>query len=367
MSFLRKTFDRKHVVNHVFLLNAIGLQSTPIHIVICLLFQLQYKRLDKNLKNDNSENDLLSYLQSKQMRTRRVSQAVWNQPISESPELGEQHIGRGEQMGRRRRSLAPAALTSNYRRRLSLAVPMENTHMGGRKRGESAGNVLRGLDSPERRRLRYKMSRSLDTHSEDSQEHSNLTSLATDVIHEEDERANGVSFALDSPSSPVSGPTKAPKQANPNNEQVIQQSPKAKLFLRGEIRHGKLKRSNTIDEQDLQSKAIEMIEASGSRRGLKRYGSDKEQRRHSPRIVRFADKPDTTVKCVPPKLSPTVVRPKPMLKHHAKSLDEVHDETKSEPQNLLDPTLIHKGSLRKNPSYNRAIIDHFLESDDETV
>ncbi|XP_052783887.1 Na(+)/H(+) exchanger beta-like isoform X2 [Mya arenaria] len=145
----------------------------------------QYKRLDKNLKNDNSENDLLTYLQNKQMRTRRMSQALWNTPISESPEIPENRP--------RRKSLAPNVATNNYRRRLSLAVPTPD-HEGGRRRGVSVGNVLKGLDSPARRRLRFRRNAPSTASSEDRVETSNLCPVSE---NENEEDNNGVKFCLE--------------------------------------------------------------------------------------------------------------------------------------------------------------------------
>lgn len=298
------------------------------------------------MKNENSENDLLSYLQNKQMRTRRLSHAVWNQPISEMPEFGEHP-------GRRRRSVAPTAITNNYKRRLSLAVPTEHSHVAVRKRGVSVGNVMKGIDSPERRRLRLKKGRSLDTPSEIEEETNSI-----DAIPEEEEKVNGVRFTLETPTPQQ---TKGKKQ---DTEQVNKGSPKANLFLRGERRHGKLKRASTVDEQELHGSANARRDDLSPKRSLKRYGSDKEQRRQSPRTVHFADKPDKSVKFVSPKHSPSAGRRKTMLKSHAKSLDEGCEEAMRDGQHL-DHDISPKGSLRKNPSYNKAIFDNLFEFEDE--
>ena len=72
------------------------------------------------------------------MRTRRMSQAVWNQPICEIPEINQ------ERMRQPRKSLVPAEASNNYRRRLSLAPPLVQQNEA-RRRGVSAGNVLKGL------------------------------------------------------------------------------------------------------------------------------------------------------------------------------------------------------------------------------
>ena len=116
------------------------------------VFQLQYRKLDKNLKSDDSENDLLRYLQDKQQRTRRMSQAIFALP--QLPTLGEGVEYNPSSPSGRRKSLNPVAMADIYKRRLSLAVP-QSTY--GR-RGVSMGNVLKGMDSPARRRLRLKRS-----------------------------------------------------------------------------------------------------------------------------------------------------------------------------------------------------------------
>lgn len=99
------------------------------------------------MKSEDSENDLLRYLQDKQQRTRRMSQAIFAAP--QLPTLSE----RGEyNPNARRKSLNPVAMADNYKRRLSLVVPQSSYG----RRGASLGNVLKGIDSPARRRLRMK-------------------------------------------------------------------------------------------------------------------------------------------------------------------------------------------------------------------
>lgn len=180
--------------------------------------QMNYKKLDINLKEDDSENDLLKYLQSKQIRNRRASQAVWNQPARDSPEIPENAKAR-------RRSVAPVVM-NNYRRRLSLAVPEEP----GRRRGVSSGNVLRGLDSPARRRLRFKRgphSLTSDTAS-DSQ---NIFPL-TECITEEDEngKENG-------------------KSNGDNKEKNQEDNYKGALrnVINSRTQHGSLRRTHTVE------------------------------------------------------------------------------------------------------------------------
>lgn len=85
--------------------------------------QMQFEKLDKNLKNNNSENDLLKYLQNKQLRTHRVTQTIWNQPISESPEIRERYRSPSK-------NIDPATLTYNYKRRSSLVSPVNKTLHG---------------------------------------------------------------------------------------------------------------------------------------------------------------------------------------------------------------------------------------------
>ena len=79
-----------------------------------------------------------------------MSQAIFTPPTL--PTLGEGVEYQPSSPAGRRKSLNPVAMAGNYKRRLSLAVP-QSTY--GR-RGVSMGNVLKGMDSPARRRLRLK-------------------------------------------------------------------------------------------------------------------------------------------------------------------------------------------------------------------
>lgn len=283
------------------------------------------------------------------MKTRRLSQAVWNQPISESPELGEPP-GRG-----RRKSMAPA-ITTNYRRRLSLATPALQNNIG-RRRGVSVGNVLKGIDSPERRRLRFKKGVSLESSGEERSEQGNLVH---EVIHEDEEAPNVVKFALEPQMS--NGNAKE----NSENKKVNQDSPRStnKLFLRGEKRQGTLKRAKTLDEGEMNP--VERSSEYSPRHSLKRYGSDRERKKVSSRTVRFTDKPDKpekSVKFVSPKHSPSATRKQQFAKVHAKSLDESQQDAKG--KSTLGSDLTQKGNLRKNRSYNKAISDNYVDSDND--
>ena len=79
-----------------------------------------------------------------------MSQAIFTPPTL--PTLGEGVEYQPSSPAGRRKSLNPVAMAGNYKHRLSLAVP-QSTY--GR-RGVSMGNVLKGMDSPARRRLRLK-------------------------------------------------------------------------------------------------------------------------------------------------------------------------------------------------------------------
>ncbi|XP_053404076.1 Na(+)/H(+) exchanger beta-like isoform X2 [Mercenaria mercenaria] len=204
--------------------------------------QLNYKKLDVNLTHDDSENDLLKYLQSKQLRTRRVSQALWNQPISETPEIPEASRTR-------RRSVAPVAL-NNYRRRLSLAAPDPSSE-GARRRGISSGNVLKGLDSPARRRLRFKRG-AHSLASDDLSESQNLFPLTESI--REDEESNGES---DKKSDKTDESAKA--QNNINKGALTN------LFS-GRSKHGSLKRSQTQTD-DSKSSPSGSLRKGGSFKG----------------------------------------------------------------------------------------------------
>ncbi|KAJ8310371.1 hypothetical protein KUTeg_012236 [Tegillarca granosa] len=108
--------------------------------------ELQHKKLDKNLK-DESQADLLKYLQDKQFRTRRMSRAVLLKESSlQSPDTSNSSLN-SPQMPRRQSLDATAAVT-NYRRRLSLALPEKSHQHQHRIRLKSDVSELHRPKSP---------------------------------------------------------------------------------------------------------------------------------------------------------------------------------------------------------------------------
>ncbi|XP_060608058.1 Na(+)/H(+) exchanger beta-like isoform X2 [Ruditapes philippinarum] len=198
--------------------------------------KLNYRKLDINLTHDDSENDLLRYLQSKQMKTRRVSQALWNQAPSATPEIPE--AGRA-----RRKSVAPVAV-NNYRRRLSLAVP-DPFSEGARRRGKSTGNALKGLDSPARRRLRFKRG-AHSLASDDLSDSQNLFPL-TESIREDDE----LNSECDKMSESEHNKTDDKSTTKEDTSKGALQS-----VINSKSKHGSLKRSKTEDAKGSPSAGV---------------------------------------------------------------------------------------------------------------
>lgn len=245
--------------------------------------------------------------------------------------------------------MAPTSITNNYRRRLSLAAPATQNEVA-RKRGISCGNVLRGLDSPERRRLRFK--KAFSEISDETPDRRSLMSLQKETIAEEEEKANGVNFALDiAPSDDT--------KETVDTEKVRSDAPRENLILRGQKRQGTLQRSRTVDEPGLYGPAGQGEEYN-PRRSLR--GESEKGKKKPQRSVQFADKPEKAVKFVSPKHSPSVSR-RNFARAHTKSLDEGFDEARS--SNKEDTGLAHHSSLRKNPSYSKAMLQSFVEDSDE--
>lgn len=297
---------------------------------------MQFKKLDRNLKSENSENDLLRYLQSKQLRTRRLSQALWNQPVNESQEIPQD----ATRLNVPRKSIAPIA-TNNYRRRLSLAVP-DDPQFKGRKRGKSAGYVLKGIDSPARRRLRLRKGAASSVCSDDRSESTNLFPLS-----EEDEHKNGnhekVNFDLDF----TEKEDKPSPRHTPESPRRVPDSPKRRTSPKLRSQHGSLRRSQTDEGTPPRRK-------SGSLRGLaSRPDSSCSKGAKSP------SSPDKGgIKFVSPKDSPSAAR----RKVYASGKTSKPDSEEHIPE--LSP----KSRIHKNLSYNRAltidIMEHPEEEDD---
>ncbi|KAL3847975.1 hypothetical protein ACJMK2_018862 [Sinanodonta woodiana] len=132
--------------------------------------QMQVTKLDKNLKTDSSEHDLLRYLREKQNRTRRISRAV--------PSLfsvpGIMDINKSPVK-------SAANATANYRRRLSLAAPEKRPVVSEKRHSE--GNIFKeiALTSPVLRRLNLFKARSRSSSDEkDEQELSPLNVIKED-------------------------------------------------------------------------------------------------------------------------------------------------------------------------------------------
>ncbi|KAL4220576.1 hypothetical protein ACF0H5_020974 [Mactra antiquata] len=296
--------------------------------------QMQFKKLDRNLKTEDSETDLLRYLQSKQLRTRRLSQALWNQPINESKEDVRSNAN-PNRLQLPRKSIAPV-VTNNYRRRLSLAVPGDS-QIQGRQRGKSAGYVLKGLDSPARRRLRLRKGAASSVCSDDRSETTNLFPLS-----EEDEKRNGekekVNFDLEYSDEKEDGHAKQSPESPKRGAKVNRRSP------RFQSKHGSLRRSQTEDSPSNKRKG-------GSLRGTKDMSEP-----GNVKLLKSPSSPDRGIKFVPPKDSPSAAKRKAFAKGKSASTSQ---QMKSLPQ--MSP----KSSLHKNVSYNKALSVDIMEHSDE--
>lgn len=85
---------------------------------------------------------------------------------------------------------------NKYRRRLSLAVP-EPESEGARRRGLSYGNVLKGLDSPARRRLRFRKGGPHSMTSDDRSESANMFVLTESIREDDEEKQSGDNESVD--------------------------------------------------------------------------------------------------------------------------------------------------------------------------
>jgi hypothetical protein len=293
-----------------------------------LKFQLNYRKLDINLTHDDSENDLLRYLQSKQMKTRRVSQALWNQAPSATPEIPE--AGRA-----RRKSVAPVAV-NNYRRRLSLAVP-DPFSEGARRRGKSTGNALKGLDSPARRRLRFKRG-AHSLASDDLSDSQNLFPL-TESIREDDE----LNSECDKMSESEHNKTDDKSTTKEDTSKGALQS-----VINSKSKHGSLKRSKTEDAKGSPSAGVRK---GGSFKGqaskptqMKGFRSPTQGMKHGDRGIKF----------VSPKHSPSLAKRKPLVMSHSVSAETSEHKQDPSPRS---------SSMRKNLSYSKAM----SEAKDENI
>lgn len=99
-----------------------------------MIFLQACKKLDKNLRNE-SDGDLLKCIQKKQNRTRRMSKCV------DSPYTSQNNINLNIPV----RTLDANTVATNYRRRLSLAVPQQRSKFV-RERSPSDVSALQRLN-----------------------------------------------------------------------------------------------------------------------------------------------------------------------------------------------------------------------------
>ncbi|KAK3583646.1 hypothetical protein CHS0354_021383 [Potamilus streckersoni] len=178
--------------------------------------QMQITKLDKNLKTDSSEHDLLHYLREKQNRTRRISRAVPS--LFSVPGIMDMNKSPVK---------CAANATANYRRRLSLAAPEKRPVVS--EKHHSEGNIFKGiaLTSPVMKRLNLFKARSRSSADEkDEQELSPLNVVTEDnfkfssVSHGSLEIISEYSDEGNSNGSGSPKKTSSPKPSNPRRSRL---------------------------------------------------------------------------------------------------------------------------------------------------
>ena len=289
-----------------------------------------------------------------------MSQAIFAQPL---PTVGEE--AELVNLAGRRKSLNPIAMADNYKRRLSLANP-QPIHS---RRGLSMGNVLKGVDSPATRRLRFKRWQTSES-SESLKEHSASPSPSTQ------RNPRRVAFMPGSPSTPSIGSDAldiiAEHSDEGGNGADTQTANERKLRTRSKKRdrHGgsgslKLKKtsfSDVVDEVSPSSRSRPLSYTSSSASDktdgdvngalLKRSlstGSSKSGRSFPGR-----KSPDPNIRFVPGRDSPSLSHRKRLQRSSTASAPE---ETTIEEMEPEDDKTERVGSLRKNTSYVKALSD----------
>ncbi|KAK3095369.1 hypothetical protein FSP39_013836 [Pinctada imbricata] len=108
---------------------------------------IQHRKLDKNIR-DESSTDLLRFLQEKQNRTRRMSQAIgaFKYAGRDSTSPCSTPLGSDLHLNLPRKSIDAGQAMKNYRRRLSLAVPERPAFQ--RERSPSDVTALKSHHNP---------------------------------------------------------------------------------------------------------------------------------------------------------------------------------------------------------------------------
>ena len=296
-----------------------------------------------------------------------MSQAIFTPPTL--PTLGEGVEFHPSDPTGRRKSLNPVAMAGNYKRRLSLAVP-QSTY--GR-RGVSMGNVLKGMDSPARRRLRLKRWATSEASDASAKDSTGAPPSPASITQRNPRR---VAFT-GSPSTPSMGSealgiiaedgdegSNGINGGNKNGDTVSDIKSDSKFKKRerssNSLKLRKTAFSEVINEVSPGSPSGSRVSTSSSRspsensdiheNRLKRSSSTGSSRtRSSDRGIRF----------VPVKDSPSLGQRKRLQKTKG---DEIRWRTTSDPREnsghdteLQDDTKQRVGSLRKNVSYTKAL------------
>ena len=291
-----------------------------------------------------------------------MSQAIFTPPPG-LPTLGE---GVEYNPTSRRKSLNPVAMADNYKRRLSLAVPQATYG----RRGVSMGNVLKGMDSPARRRLRLKRwatSESSDTSKE-------APASPTSSTQRNPRR---VAFVATSPSSPsmVSEALDIIAEHSDEGENGANKADKADDTVTDTKSHSKVKKHdkgggslklrktafsdvvNEVSPSSRLSSSSSSASCPSPDKGDIDLTNGRLQRSSSTGSSRTRSS-DRGIRFVPGKDSPSIAHRKKLQRSSTASDPE---ERNTQDFELQDDKTERVGSLRKNISYTKALSREGLE------
>lgn len=231
-----------------------------------------------------------------------------------------------------RKSIAPIAI-NKYRRRLSLAVP-EPESEGARRRGLSSGNVLKCLDSPARRRLRFRKGDPRSMTSEDRSESANMFALTGSIREDDEENQSDDIDNID-----THNPDK--EYADPLHDSRDKGA--IRHVINSGVQHGSLKRTKSSDPHT-PSPCDKERRKGGSFKGQ----ASKQGAKLSDRGVKF----------VSPKHSPSAMRRKALIRSQTEDSGTkvVPSQVESTPEKSAEST------MRKNTSYSKALSSDIINN-----
>ena len=295
-----------------------------------------------------------------------MSQAIFAQPL---PTVAE-GVEMNPALGGRRKSLNPVAMADNYKRRLSLAVP-QAVHS---RRGLSMGNVLKGIDSPAAKRLRFKRWHTSES-SESLKEQPNTPSPT--ILR----NPRRVAFLPGSPSTPSMG-SEALDIIAEHSEEGVNSNGKDNKTTDTDKPHPRLKKQDRLSgsgslklKKTAFSDVLNEVAPSSGKRPLSytassascpgREGSASSLRRSlstgsskSGRSLPGKKSPDRNIRYVPGRDSPSISHRRKLQRSNTTSAGETAGETQ-EPEEKDKNDRV--GSLRNNVSYVKALSDEGMD------